>query len=83
MTRYVLRIMDPGSSESVFDEFVSDAPFGAISVGDFIDATGYSVIAGPRDEPFLRVVRVEHKFVSEQGAGPCHHIQVLTEQVRR
>jgi len=78
MKPYVLRVMWPGSDVDVAEDFTSDKPFGAISVGDLIDLE-----EGRRKHglSLLRVVRVQHGLYQGENVGALHRIRVYTEAV--
>jgi hypothetical protein len=75
---YLLRIMSPGTTEDVIEDFVSDLPFGSVAVGDILDLQQYRRAISDT-ESVLRVVGVEHQLLQGKDGRLTHNIRVFTE----
>lgn len=78
--KYLFRVMMPGRTEDVLDDFMSDTPFGHVSAGDLLDCEQYRRAQG-HGAPLLRVIRVEHKLFQSENSSARHLIRVFTEEV--
>jgi hypothetical protein len=78
LKRYLMRVMMPGTEDDVADDFYSDTPFGAISVGDILDLEAVRRQMGVGK---FRVTAVEHKL-QNTGETSYHFICLFTEAVR-
>lgn len=79
MKPYLLRVMEPGSTEDVIEDFPSDLPFGPITKGDLLDLYQYQKTIGR--PMLLRVIGVEHSLHVSDKSGLKHDIRVFTEAV--
>ncbi|MDU5780542.1 MAG: hypothetical protein E6Z83_07015 [Pantoea sp.] len=75
-TQYHLEIYEPDMSDCVAGHFKSDAPFGALSVGDEINGIPLNTSSSHKN---LRIITTKHMFCITEGSHMSHKICVRTD----
>ena len=75
---YSLEVYEPGSIDTVWENFQTSSPFLAIHAGDIINPSTWPGSRSP--QRVLRVTSVEHLIWGKQGETK-HKLMVFTEEV--
>jgi hypothetical protein len=86
VTNYIVEIFQPGSNTDIWVSFSSDAPFQAISTGDYI-SPAFTYSQNQKEPDFkakdgsgLVVSKVEHLIASNDGESISHKLSVFTTE---